>query len=195
MLVLWSVGVAAGCWILLAYGSTSGATGAPPAYWPDGSAIVPAADRPTLVLFAHPHCPCTRASLGELARLSSTCGERLATVIAIYTPSSEPADWPATSLPAMADAIPGAAIVSDIDGREATRFGAATSGHVLLYDAMGELTFSGGITASRGHEGGNAGRTAIERLVGGSPAQRDTTPVFGCPLLASTGSCCPGEDP
>ena len=39
-----------------------------PARWPEASALVRNADGPTLVLFAHPKCPCTDASLAELAR-------------------------------------------------------------------------------------------------------------------------------
>jgi hypothetical protein len=44
------------------------------------------------------------------------------------------------------------------------------------------LLFSGGITASRGHAGGNAGESAIVALVNHqTPAQTETL-VFGCAL-------------
>ncbi len=37
--------------------------------FPAHSALALAPDVPTLILFAHPHCPCTRASVHELAEL------------------------------------------------------------------------------------------------------------------------------
>jgi len=71
----------------------------------------------------------------------------------------------------------------DDDGVEAARFGAATSGQVILYDRDGRLLFSGGITASRGHAGDNDGRDAIVSLLGGGRGTRHSSPVFGCSLL------------
>jgi hypothetical protein len=48
---------------------------------------------------------------------------------------------------------------------------------VLSYDAAGTLRFSGGITASRGHEGANTGRTALTDLVRAVPSQHPSTPA------------------
>lgn len=75
-------------------------------------------------------------------------------------------------------------VVNDGDGVEAKRFGAFTSGQALLYDAQGQLRFSGGITDSRGHEGDNAGREAIEAILAGKTATTTLTDVFGCGLFA-----------
>ena len=70
--------------------------------------------------------------------------------------------------------------------RRGARFHVTTSGQTLLYSAAGELLFSGGITFARGHAGDNAGRTAIESYsAGDSPGYRQT-PVFGCPIIATT---------
>src|SRR5436190_6315 len=81
-------------------------------------------------------------------------------------------------------AIPGVTVRADVDGEAARRFGAATSGQALLYTADGRLLFSGGITESRGHEGDNAGRSAIAALVlGAEPTKLATSPVYGCPLF------------
>src|SRR5262245_47226030 len=38
-------------------------------HWPAGAQIRLAGDRPTILFFMHPKCPCTRASLAELERL------------------------------------------------------------------------------------------------------------------------------
>lgn len=68
------------------------------------------------------------------------------------------------------------------DLAEARRFGAKTSGQVVVYDALGELRFSGGITFARGHAGKNTGQEIVDALVHGGRPERTTTPVFGCGL-------------
>jgi hypothetical protein len=82
-----------------------------------------------------------------------------------------------------AAAIPGVHPIEDIDGGEIRKFGAATSGQVLLYDASGRLQFNGGITASRGHAGDNDGRDAVASLLRSGRAPLHTAFVFGCSLL------------
>ena len=77
-------------------------------------------------------------------------------------------------------------VVFDPDGVEARRFGAETSGHTLLFGADGRLLFSGGITASRGHAGDNAGESAIVALVNNQTPTRTQTLVFGCSLANRT---------
>ena len=63
------------------------------------------------------------------------------------------------------------------------RFGAETSGYVLLYDTHGKLLFKGGITGSRGHAGDNAGESAIVALLEGEKPVLTRTKVYGCSLL------------
>jgi hypothetical protein len=65
---------------------------------------------------------------------------------------------------------------------EARRFHAATSGETFLFDASGKLLFQGGVTASRGHEGENIGRSTLTALVLTGQAERDRSVVFGCAL-------------
>ena len=84
---------------------------------------------------------------------------------------------------ARAALIPGVRPVEDLDGREALRFGAVTSGQTLLYDVSGRLLFNGGITAARGHAGTNDGRDAVLSLLANGSSLRHTTRVFGCSLL------------
>jgi len=79
-------------------------------------------------------------------------------------------------------------VMRDDDGVEAARFGAATSGQVILYDRDGGLLFTGGITASRGHAGDNDGRNAIVSLLGRGRETRHSSPVFGCSLLEPASS-------
>jgi hypothetical protein len=71
----------------------------------------------------------------------------------------------------------------DIDGIAAKRFGAATSGHVIVYDPSGSLVFEGGITAGRGHQGDNTGQIAIIDIVEGRIPTVNHMPVFGCEIF------------
>ena len=98
-------------------------------------------------------------------------------------PKNSDANWEDTDLRRSAAEIPGVSVVTDIDGAEAQRFGAETSGHTLLFASDGRLLFSGGITESRGHAGGNAGENAIVSLANTHAADRAATFVFGCSLI------------
>ena len=163
------------------YELTPGATGAVAERWPAESTCERDANRPTLIMFAHPRCPCTRSSIAELARLMAHCGERVAARVYFYLPEKSSGEWDKTDLWASAAAIPGVQTFADRGGDEHRRFGATISGETLLYQTDGTLAFRGGITAARGHEGDNNGRSAIESIVFGESAL-PSTPVFGCEL-------------
>lgn len=177
----WVAVIALGIFGLLNYESAPGAVGSAPKAWPD-SQIELAPDRATLVMLAHPLCPCTRASVGELAEVMAQAQGKLTAYVLFSRPADSGDDWEDTSLRRSAAEIPGVTVLSDPDGREAQRFGAATSGHTLLFAPDGKLLFSGGITQSRGHAGDNAGASAIVSLVHHRPVDRAQTFVFGCAL-------------
>lgn len=183
----WSALVAAGAVRLWAYDAAAGVPAHPPTDWPADAHIVRNAGKATLVLLVHPHCPCSRATIGELAKLMTHCGGRLATTVLMLQPAGRSDNWVHTDLWSSAAAIPGVTVLADRQGTESRRFGAATSGQSLLYSADGRLLFAGGITESRGHSGDNAGRSAIESLVmtTGSRSARGPAraPVYGCPLF------------
>ena len=181
--ILWLCGVVTGLWILLTYENTPGASGTPTLQWPISSQIHRTPGHATLVMLAHPHCPCTRASIGELAVLMAHVSEPLTAYVLFLTPPGFPAGWEKTDLWDSAVAIPGVHVLSDKGGIEARRFRAATSGHTILYDAAGRLLFTGGITGSRGHFGDNAGRSAILSFLHHRAAERTQTFIFGCSLF------------
>ena len=178
----WIVVVALGYRTLLNYESTPGRIGTVPQNWP-GSRIQPAHDRATLVMLAHPHCPCTRASVGELAQIMAQAEDRIAAYVLFLKPEGSSSDWEKTGLWQSAAAIPGVTVLPDVGGAEARRFGVETSGHTVLFDNEGRLLFSGGITSARGHSGDNAGRSAIVSLLRNHRADRAQTAVFGCSLV------------
>src|SRR5437016_4114966 len=73
---LWAISVGGGIVMLWRYASTPGLTATPPSSWPVESAIARTPGRATVVMMAHPHCPCTRASIAELAVLMSRLQDR-----------------------------------------------------------------------------------------------------------------------
>ena len=152
--------------------------------WPSQSKLSLNENLPTLILFGHPKCPCTRATLGELSLLIARCSKKVAATVIFTKPADVGDKWVDTDLWRSAEAIPGVTVLRDDSGSEARRFGAVTSGEVMLYARDGRLLFHGGITDARGHSGDNEGRAAIVLLLEGKPCNTTTTPVFGCRLFA-----------
>ena len=185
----WTLMIMVGLGLLWAYENAPGPTATPPAHWPSDSRIDLAADRATLVIMAHPHCPCTRASIGELARLMAQAQGSVTAYALFLKPEESYDDWEKTDLWQSAASIPGVNVVVDDGGAEARRFHAMTSGQTLLYDAEGHLLFSGGITGSRGHYGDNAGLSAVVSLLNTGEADRAETFAFGCPLFDTQSEC------
>lgn len=142
-------------------------------------------DRTVLLMFVHPRCPCSRASLGELERLMSRAPGTCDVGLVFYKPAHAPDDWVKTGLYTDAQRA-GWQIHIDPDGRLAERFGATTSGHILIYDASGRLCFSGGVTGSRGHWGDNYNESSALSVLKNGWSGASIHPVYGCPLQSAT---------
>lgn len=182
-IILWLAAIGYGLVYLGRYETTPGAKpDSPPGKFPSLSLIVPEKTGATLIFFAHPKCPCSRASMSELARLIPEVGSRMAVYVILSKPPGSPADWENTDLRSSAERIPGVKFIVDENEVETDIFGVRTSGTALLYDADGNLRFQGGITRSRGMEGDNAGRSAIAALVNSNFSDYSETTVYGCPL-------------
>lgn len=186
--IVWILAVAGGIGVLLRYETAPGAAGDPPSIWPATSRIQRVAGLPTVVVMGHPKCPCTRATIGELALIMTRLQNRAHAVVVFVRPQGTPDGWDDTDLRRSAAAIPGVTVMTDLDEAEADLFNAQVSGQTMLYDTSGRLLFSGGITASRGHSGDNAGRSSIISFVIEGAAQQNRTPVFGCALRAPKSS-------
>jgi len=178
----WLIAVGAGLAALSRYAGTPAPDSAVSETWPQDTGLVREDGRNVLVMFVHPHCPCSRASIGELARLMVHVRGRVAPVVLFYRPAGGKAEWERTDLWNSAAMIPGAVVKADEEGREAARFGVAVSGHTLLYDGRGQLVFSGGITPARGHAGDNAGSGSIAAFLNAGQLLVARTPTFGCYL-------------
>lgn len=154
--------------------------------WPNDTSLVALDNRPALLLFIHPLCPCTRATLYELERLLTTLDgdedsqPRIEIVAAV--PGDAGDGWLNTPNMELARRLPGARIYLDIGGRETAIFGASTSGTAMMFDASGDCRFAGGLTSSRGHEGASAGTESLAALFAGREPTRRILPVFGCRL-------------
>jgi hypothetical protein len=188
LLAAWSLVVLAGMVGMVRYQSRP-SVGDPavehraPARWPIAVKLHRDPQRPTLIMLLHPHCPCSRASLRELAVLLSRASERPTAYVLLVRPNGAPTDWLNTDLWNDASAIPGVSVVVDPNGGDSRALGATTSGEVAVYDAAGSLRFSGGITDGRGHEGDNTGLDAVLSVLGKQTPRTTSTPVYGCPLL------------
>jgi hypothetical protein len=180
--IVWVAVLAFGFAGMWRYKMTAGEMSQSPARWPEGTHLLRSADRATLVMFAHPRCSCTRASMIELARLAYERHGELETLVVFLSPAGSPPGFVESDLWHSAAAIPGARVARDEGGVEAALFGAGTSGAALLYAKDGTLLFRGGITPARAHQGDSLGRERILALLDGHPVDRRDAPVFGCGL-------------
>src|SRR3954453_1056213 len=76
-LVVWLSGMTAWAFWMNRYTNTPGPAGTVPANCPGESTMELSQTNFTLVMFAHPRCPCTRASLRELESLMAQAEGRI----------------------------------------------------------------------------------------------------------------------
>ena len=176
--------IALGWYQLFAFSTKPGAQFTAPAHLPQdipnilSSSFSPATPAPPLLLvFVHPRCSCTSATLAELDQLLSSAPNPVR--IALVTYSSPAVNRPID--PAAALHHP-AKVVLDPGGALARRFGAATSGELILYSPSGQLLFQGGITPMRSETGDNAGADALRLALATGRSQTKAVSVFGCSI-------------
>jgi len=182
-LLAWFAAIGLGGDLLMRYAGQAGVAACPLPDWPSQSAIPAPSDQPVLVMFLHPHCPCSRASVSNLARMAVFLNGRMHMHVYFVLAANQEEAWAQTDTWSSANRIPGVEIRTDPGGLEARRFGARTSGQTFVHDARGRLVFFGGITGARGHEGDNDGEKAIRSFLITGNAPIGDWPVFGCPLL------------
>lgn len=138
---------------------------------------------PTLAVFVHPHCSCSRATLKELARLVSRSEESINVYVLFYRPAGKSREWVETDLWELTLRMPNVREII-VNKKVLTRFGAMTSGHAILYDRKGSNIFTGGITNARAHEGDNLGKSVILSYLANGEIPVQNAPVFGCALTS-----------
>ena len=184
---LWLAACFVGSYLAMGYEFTPGRLGSRQSLWPEATALTRMPGRITAVAFLHPRCVCTRATVAHLVRVLK--GQRGADLLvsAFVPPTSfDQTAWQEVEyVKTLRAELPGTRVFFDRGGSEARRFGAFTSGTILVYDGVGKEIFRGGITDRRGGERDNPGlRQFGFVLTNGRPAiSGGATPVFGCPLV------------
>jgi hypothetical protein len=182
----------AGVWAwTVAYGTTTAQPAASafanPA--PVTGVLTTLSERPTLYLFMHPRCPCTRATITQLQRVLTASGLKQAelpevvVVATIPNATENDSDWLESDTLRRASELPNATVQYDAGGVKARSFGAQASGSVALYAADRRLLFAGGVTVSRGHEGDCLGaEQLLQQIKNPSEQVPLTAPALGCRL-------------
>lgn len=179
---IWLLAISAGMGWWIVHDRTPGASAATGNSWPSNASMVLSEQTGTVIMFVHPHCPCTRASLAKLDSALAACAQKPRVYVVVSPIERDASKTLASANYRRAEQITGAVCIIDDDRRAQARFGAATSGQVVYFDSRGDLKFSGGLTAERG---GMAPGGVEQQFVA---AVRDTAPslvlapVFGCPL-------------
>jgi hypothetical protein len=189
----WCFAIAAGWLSIECYANRAGDLTEPPSRWPAESQLPRPAGHARLLLFAHPRCPCTRATLAELDRFLTRNRENVDTCVVFTKPADVPDGWEGSDLLRKAQSLEGVSTIVDTGGIETKRFRAHTSGVAMLYNREGRLLFYGGLTASRGHEGDSAGMAALQAILDGQCPSIAHTDVFGCPLETPGTETCTGD--
>ena len=187
LLACWGAGAGTAYWFMMKYEGTPGRAAEGIAMqWPaQAEAVKRVEGEATLVMAAHPGCPCSRASVAEIGELMARHpGKMVCYVLFAEQPAAGVGEkeCEASDLWKAASAIPGVTCVVDRGDLTFHVFGARTSGQVFLYDAQGALRFSGGITGARDHIGPNAGLDAVTAFFDTGRLTYQSTPVFGCAL-------------
>ena len=181
--LVWVLLISLGIGALERYTLTPGKLGSVPTAWPPNSKLQHSFNS-TLMVFLHPECACSEATVTELGKLLT----RVPKTTVVYAVFVQPKGWSEIDVKSdlwqRVEKIPNVHLVLDKDRSEANVFGALTSGHTLLYGKDGQLAFSGGITGARGHEGDNEGEEKVVAILNNdNPAQLAQTKIFGCELF------------
>ena len=187
LLLFWAILIAIGMVKLHSYSFTPGPSGNVPVIWPNPLQLNLDKKTPTLIMFAHPHCPCSKSSINELNRIMAQTNKLQKTYILFYKPLNFDRNWLESDLWHKAKAINGIQLLEDENGSIAKLFGAETSGHVLVYNEQGNLKFSGGITPGRSHEGDSSAKQALISYLQNKNNECTYTDTFGCTLFHNGG--------
>lgn len=188
--VAWSALIVLGSAVFTRYEFTPGPLQTAPLRWPSDTKLRATPGGFALLLFLHPLCTCSEATIAELRHLEEALAQlpnqpRLHTRVVFAAASGLPGNWRESPTVRLARSVPGWTVVYD-DGAEARRFGARTSGMLSAYGADGSLVFSGGVTVARGQRGENPGLASLRAaLTQRQPALKPNR-VFGCALSTNS---------
>src|SRR5437867_4170198 len=125
-IVGWLFFIFLGMHVLWDYDYTAGNTATALAELPAINGIRGNTGRAILLMFVHPHCPCSRASVAELAVIMARSQHRVNGYVVFLQPAHYSHEWVQTALWDSAAAIPDVTPIIDNEGRYARQFGAET---------------------------------------------------------------------
>jgi hypothetical protein len=153
----------------------------PNSFCPNYTPVLTGSKQYELVMFAHPQCPCTKATLSELDRFLGR-NNNVSTRVYFIVPNGFES-WKNSENFKAAARIPGVEVRIDENGVLAEKFKACASGECFLFDRKATLLFHGGITVARGHEGDNLGLEQLSSIVEGRSLTAISNVVYGCTLF------------
>lgn len=134
---------------------------------------------PLTLLFLHPECPCSDASIYEITQMQKLNSEMNFKIIISY-PKNTYNKW-VSSNRAKRQLLKNKSIelIDDKNNVLSDAFGASTSGVTLIFKEENNLVFAGGITPSRGH----LGRTIAHEIIKEASLFSFTkNEVYGCSI-------------
>lgn len=178
--LLWALMVSL-CFIgLMQYKAEPGTQSQPPK-------VAPTANEPhsslnnQLLVFLHPQCACSFATLNELKRLMHSINDT--PTLTIYFADIMPiAELKTHGLWELATSISSAHVTIDTDNQRIDTFDQHVSGNILFYNRDGQLAFNGGITSSRGHEGDSQGKLKLMAILNQESPAYASSETYGCRL-------------
>jgi len=182
VIVLWLAALCGGFSAVTRFDVNAGTQKDSPPTWPSQTKLKFDDRTHNLVLSLHPMCSCSNATVTELEQVIAASGNRLKVHALISIPPNSPNEWRSSELVERVRKLPQTEVFLDENCDEAKRYGAATSGDVVLYSTDRQRVFRGGITAARGHAGDSLGKETIIAFVSGKDVESKDTPVFGCRL-------------
>lgn len=182
VLILWLAVIGCGFAIILDHEFKASSKATQIRHWPPNTKLTLDSELDTLLIFIHPHCPCSRASLAELNRLLTSFHHKLNTIVLFSKPDGKDDSWVKGDLWNQAQRLPNTQVYLDDNNTESQKFITNTSGEILLFRKDGILIYHGGITASRGHEGDNKGKSLISKYLKTGKIPKEEGEAFGCIL-------------
>ncbi len=141
---------------------------------------------PKILLFVHPRCPNTIATVRQLRNILLHDKYEVSVRMIVICPPGCSESWFETPLLEEARRIEDLEVILDYGGVLSKRYGALTSGMLLVYNERNNLVFQGGITPTLGHEGECSGKRSLEQSLTGKTPDEKHAAVFGCPLFESS---------
>lgn len=181
---LWCACLMIGLSFLWTQESETGRQGNFPEVWPKKSHLSRIDGLPTLVMFAHPKCPCSEKSISQLSQLLKDIEKKAAVHVVFYKPEEKKDYWAKDRLWSKVVRFKNTGVLIDSKKHETTLFDPKTSGQVYLYSPEGRLVFSGGITADSDNDLSMKG---IKEYILEKKMVDKKFSVFGCSLFHNGG--------